>query len=149
MHNIIVRNEVVAQHQHARSEYQGIRMRVATVGWLLFASGVILLAVERVRLETSAADSLSWLAYGYNAFLVLGAALISASAFHYYSKRNEEVSRLVEIDAELRQIRSDRFDLLGNTEHGDENKNTKVVRMAAPSGTAANDPEAGLNRGVK
>lgn len=118
MTNVFVRDEIFDELNRTRREHRTACFACAITGFIFCALGAVLLAFERVHLQITTAETLSNLAYGYNALLLLGGALASTSAFHYYAKRNEEVKRLTEIDSELRRIRADRLDILGGGDRG-------------------------------
>jgi len=96
----------------ARYHYHRRRFMYMSVGIALFFVGLICLAVERVRLEVSGSDTLSWLALGFNLCLTIGGALIGASALHYFMKRNAEVQKIRTINGEVRHIEEQIINLL-------------------------------------
>src|SRR5207247_2279571 len=59
---------------------------------------------ERVRMDTQNLDSISDLAYVYNIGITIGAALITASAFHNHFRTDEEIGAIRRIDAEVRDL---------------------------------------------
>jgi hypothetical protein len=110
--NLLAMNYALAEKKISFAQYQNIRLGFMIFGAITFFLGMILLAIERVRLETTTNDTISWLAYGFNVLLTVGAAFVSASALHYFGSRNSEVKRIKSIDAELYQIAQDKINLL-------------------------------------
>lgn len=131
--------------KESREKYLRLKLILILTGTLLFVIGAGAFAIERARIEggktetelvessdpnnvsveTTDNDKQSRLAYLYNTLPMLGAAILSALAFHIRAKRNLEIDRIADLDEQLEQTRIQRLDLLAELE-GDDNGHSNI-----------------------
>ncbi len=117
--NIVLRNDFETARKFKRQAHLKMRLVLSIVGGAIFAAGVIMLSLERVRLRDS--DEISLLTYGYNVAFTVGGAILGTCAWHYMSKRNSEVRRIVAINEHLKTIEVDLIRLHELDDQGERN----------------------------
>lgn len=112
--NLLLKNTLLNKRSWAHNQYARIRVILASVGGIIFGSGLVLLSLERIHVkETSETSALS---YGFSIALTLGGAIIAACTWHHYEKRNDEVKRIAAVKEQIKNLQIDELRLLGATE---------------------------------
>jgi hypothetical protein len=112
--NLLQKNDLVKRRTWAQGQYARVRLILASVGGIIFATGLVMLSLERVHIkETSEASGLS---YGFSIALTLGGAIIAACAWHYYEKRNDEIQRIAAVKEQIKSIQIDELRLQSEIE---------------------------------